>query len=522
MAGNYKVLLTASGTGSRLGNITKFTNKSLVRVGEKPCISYIVEQYPVDVEIVVTLGYYGDHVREFLTLAYPERKFQFVTVDKYEGPGSSLLYSISKAKEHLQCPFIFHACDTITNNIKPPNRNWMAGYKNGDASQYRSFNVSGSRVATLNEKGEKNTDYYYMGVCGVYDYEMFWDILFDTLADRPDDTSLSDCHVLRKMIGNGVVEYEVMTQWLDVGNMESLKHAREQVPDKFHILDKDDESIFLFDDFVIKFFHDKTTCQNRVKRAGILGEFVPKIVGHTNNFYKYEFAAGELMARKATPDNVEKLIEWAYSNLWKSKLVDKFDIVCENFYIGKTVKRIETFLKQNNTTDTHNTINGVSVPPISSMLGKVEKILLKDILPTGFHGDFILDNILINSNTFTLLDWRQDFGGEIEAGDRYYDISKLNHNLVLNHDIINDGLYSINTKEDGSIECDIMRSNRLVECQERLFSILAKNGANIKKVEVLTAIIWINMAPLHDRKLGNFLYYFGKYNLNKHLKETSP
>ena len=31
----YKVLLTTSGLGSRLGNLTKFTNKSLVRVGDK-------------------------------------------------------------------------------------------------------------------------------------------------------------------------------------------------------------------------------------------------------------------------------------------------------------------------------------------------------------------------------------------------------------------------------------------------------------------------------------------------------
>ena len=39
----YKVLLTTSGLGSRLGNLTKFTNKSLVRVGDKPAISYIIE-----------------------------------------------------------------------------------------------------------------------------------------------------------------------------------------------------------------------------------------------------------------------------------------------------------------------------------------------------------------------------------------------------------------------------------------------------------------------------------------------
>ena len=42
----YKVLLTTSGLGSRLGNLTKFTNKSLVRVGDKPAISHIIESYP--------------------------------------------------------------------------------------------------------------------------------------------------------------------------------------------------------------------------------------------------------------------------------------------------------------------------------------------------------------------------------------------------------------------------------------------------------------------------------------------
>ena len=48
----YKVLITASGLGSRLGNLTKFTNKGLVRIGKKPALSYIIESYPDDVESV--------------------------------------------------------------------------------------------------------------------------------------------------------------------------------------------------------------------------------------------------------------------------------------------------------------------------------------------------------------------------------------------------------------------------------------------------------------------------------------
>ena len=67
----YKVLITASGLGSRLGNLTKFTNKGLVRIGKKPALSYIIESYPDDVEFVVTLGHYGDQVEQFLNLAYP-------------------------------------------------------------------------------------------------------------------------------------------------------------------------------------------------------------------------------------------------------------------------------------------------------------------------------------------------------------------------------------------------------------------------------------------------------------------
>jgi NDP-sugar pyrophosphorylase family protein len=109
----YKVLITTSGVGSRLGDLTKYTNKCLVRVGKKPAISYIVEAYPKEVELVVTVGYFGEQVKDFLTLAYPERKITFIEVDKYEGEGSSLGYSMLKAKDELRCPFIFHAADTI-------------------------------------------------------------------------------------------------------------------------------------------------------------------------------------------------------------------------------------------------------------------------------------------------------------------------------------------------------------------------------------------------------------------------
>ena len=40
-----------------------------------------------------------------------------------------------------------------------------------------------------------------------------------------------------------------------------------------------------------------------------------------------------------------------------------------------------------------------------------------------------------------------------------------------------------------------------------------ENKFNLKKIKILTSIIWLNMSPLYEGKLSEFLFYFGKYNL---------
>ena len=59
---DHKVLITTSGIGSRLGKLTDFTNKSLVRIGDKPAISHIIEHYPKDT------SYFVNYIRPFWIL----------------------------------------------------------------------------------------------------------------------------------------------------------------------------------------------------------------------------------------------------------------------------------------------------------------------------------------------------------------------------------------------------------------------------------------------------------------------
>ncbi len=171
----YRVLVTTSGLGSRLGHFTEQTNKSLIRIGSKPAVSYIIEAYPKSTEFVITLGYYGSHVREFLQIAYPERKFIFVEVDKYHGKGSSLLYSMLKARKYLQMPFIFHAGDTlIFEKVPLPSKNWNAGFRGTNSATYRSFDVVDNFVTKIHDKGIIKPDLLHLGLVGLSDYKDFW------------------------------------------------------------------------------------------------------------------------------------------------------------------------------------------------------------------------------------------------------------------------------------------------------------------------------------------------------------
>ena len=73
----YRVMIPTAGIGYRLLNHTKYLNKSLISVSNKPVISHIIESFPKKVEFVIALGHKGDLVRDFIKLAYPNRTFFF-------------------------------------------------------------------------------------------------------------------------------------------------------------------------------------------------------------------------------------------------------------------------------------------------------------------------------------------------------------------------------------------------------------------------------------------------------------
>jgi NDP-sugar pyrophosphorylase family protein len=519
MSFDYKVLITTSGIGSRLGEFTKYTNKTLLRIGKKPAISYIIDSYPKETKFVVTLGYFGEHVKNFLEIAYPDGNFEFIFVDKFQGEGSSLLYSMSCARNALQTPFIFHASDTIlTQKLPIPNKNWNTGFKGVGSSSYTSFDVSNDKVKVYYEKGNLSPDFLHVGVIGIYNYKLFWDITSDLLDTKINDTSLNDVEVLKEFIKNDEVYSVEINNWFDIGSVEKIKIAKNHFScNDFHVLDKVTESIFEINDHIIKFFYDEQISNNRVKRSKYISTAIPQIIDSRPNFYKYKYVKGSLFSEIANVSNFTNLLIWAEDNLWKKVInINKeiFKNLTYEFYYNKTISRIQQLRNHCNIIDKSEIINGSLVPKLEDLLKKVDFENLSNTLPTTFHGDFILDNIIFQENgNFQLIDWRQDFGGELEAGDMYYDLAKLSHNLVVNHNIIDNNHFTVKFHDNDKIEVNIYRIQTLVDCEHLFFKYLENKGYDINKIKILRSLIWLNMSPLHHHPFNLFLYYFGKYNL---------
>jgi len=232
---DYKVLITTSGIGSRLGDLTKDLNKVLVDINGQAAISYLFKSHPVDVTFVITLGHLGDQVRNFLLKNFPNINFEFVRVDNYQGPGSSLGYSLLQAKDNLQCPFIYQACDTIVLDSvpKPDKKNWIGGYVTDWAKtdlvlgQYRTHTVENNKIIKLNEKGVSPFNSIHIGLDGIYDYKIFWGALEEVYNADKMNSGLSEVHVLEKMMSNGVdFEWLPFSVWLDTGNLVTLEKTK--------------------------------------------------------------------------------------------------------------------------------------------------------------------------------------------------------------------------------------------------------------------------------------------------------
>jgi hypothetical protein len=166
-------------------------------------------------------------------------------------------------------------------------------------------------------------------------------------------------------------------------------------------------------------------------------------------------------------------------------------------------------------------INGETMPSLSSLLNYIDWKDLASGLPGRFHGDFHFENILYVSKkkAFKFLDWRQDFAGDLKDGDIYYDLAKLLHGLIVSHEEIVKNRFSIEWKNK-TIIFKLNRKQILEKCEMKFNQWCIKNNFSLRKIKILTGLIYLNIAALHHYPYSLLLYALGKCTLAEELKKA--
>ena len=346
---SYKVIIPTAGLGSRLENLTKNINKSLISIDHKPVLGHQIKKFPNTCEFVIALGFKGQLVKEYLELVYPKNKFIFEFIKPFQGKGSGLGYTLSSCKTYLREPFIFLSCDTIVKEeIYPPTINWVGYSEKFISDSYRSIELDLEKVIDIKEKGINGHNLYpYIGLSGIKDFDYFWDI---SLEAEKEFRKIGESFALREIARNKKLLAKKFT-WFDTGTLDNLSFARKNFchENKYNILDKEGEQIWFDNGKVIKYSNDTNFIKDRVDRSKILNPFVPKIIKYHKNMYCYKKVKGEVLSEVINLEIFKELLDYG-KTFWNVKELDPdkkiiFKKNCFDFYRIKTYQRINLFLK---------------------------------------------------------------------------------------------------------------------------------------------------------------------------------
>ena len=89
----------------------------------------------------------------------------------------------------------------------------------------------------------------------------------------------------------------------------------------------------------------------------------------------------------------------------------------------------------------------------------------------------------------------------------------------MSHELVNKECFKI-SHVDNVVSYDLYRKHSLVENERQFFDFLKQNDYDSYKVKLLTAIIFLNIAPLHHHPYSKMLFYLGKESLFNILQES--
>ena len=522
----------------------KIVNEELQSIGKLPAIiypvnqgivfDYLLKQYDSACSDITIVCYErAAHVHQRLE-SYPIKKLNLIDLPSLGDLGHTIYYGLKE----MHLPVIINFADTIVfDNIfdnVPDSFYYSEDYR---SETWTYFRMEEGYISEIFDKQDarltNNTqEKLFVGVFSISDSADFRACLEQSFNDQNEHIS-SFYRALQLYSTRHPMQAIKTDNWFDIGHIDKYYSSKLEVKAReFNhiVIDKNRGILRKTSDDKDKFIGEIKWYLKLPKDI----EYVrPRIFSYSTSYsdpyvsmeyYAYHtvhelFLYGDLSYQQWI--DIFKRIRFVCDDFRRYRVTDdNLTKSLEEMYLTKTIQRFEKLQKDNRFSsffDKNITVNDkkyLSLTQIISLLKTRIPELLYDIKEFNIiHGDLCFANIMIDGNLsfIKVIDPRGKFGDYDIYGDFRYELAKLFHSI--------DGKYDFIIKDLFSIEYDPVQAviNFQISDRKRGFDIYKlfteifseQIGCDLKKVELIEALLFLSMIPLHNESIRHQMAMLG-------------
>ena len=522
---NKQLIILMAGKGTRLYPLTLGFPKCLLSIKQKPAIYNmiipLIKDGLKDITIVVNLEN-KNLLEDFFNNSFSNLNLNinYVVQDEPDGPASALKLT----KEYIVKPTILLLGDTLCTYPENYDYSWI-GVKEINKEEQNKYCMididKDNNITNIIDKPKKkiSTDKAAIGIYYFKNYKLLKKVLDRPISKKLGEYQLSSYFDLYKSVE--AIKIEIINDWQDIGTLEGYAKTNRK---SFNC--RNFNSLYLDEDGIIckKSNYDIINPEMKwfesIEGTGF-EKLVPKTYkmnkqnsGYGIEYYDYltlsEYITYYPLSDYSKKEMFKQVLE-TLLKIYKNNIVHKIEFknLFKKMLVDKTYKRINEWDRQDLVNRDKIVINNKEYmglyPCLNKLLPHIDKICNETInYTTVIHGDVAFTNILFSPRTlnFKLIDARGNFGIDTIYGDYRYDLAKLRHCYHGRYDEIVNNLFEI--REEKNINIKFYKN-----VDYSLYDDLMKdNNIDIDDVELIEALLFISMIPLHsdyqDRQLAFF------------------
>lgn len=488
--------------------------------------SYIYKQYSSVCDIEVLCYENADKVHSKLG---KYKDVQLTDIPVLDDLAHTIYYGINDSS-----PLIIHFGDTIVlDNIYENHSDCFYYAIDYVSEKWTYFDLENGQLKEIYDKKPLTSakrEKLFVGVFYLSDAASFKSCLEKAFADR-DESISAFYQALRIYSVIHPLEAIQTSKWFDIGHADKYYNTKLEVKAReFNHIEIDKNRGIL-----TKYSDDKDKFTGEIKWYLKLPsdiEYIrPRIFNYSLDYnkpyvsmeyYAYHtvhelFLNGDLDIHKW--EIIFDRIRFICCDMKRYKVEDENIISSlEDMYLKKTLQRFDKLKAAENFVtffDKPVCVNGCiykSLNDVTEVLKRIIPEMLYDVKEFNIiHGDLCFANMMIDNNFsfIKVIDPRGKFGSFDIYGDPRYELAKLFHSVDGKYDYIIKDLFDLDY-QNGNINFTIKDKDRDFDLYQVFIEIFKDEiGEDLKKIELIEALLFLSMIPLHGESYDHQLVMLG-------------